>query len=123
MLGTQINKSGLNKDLFKDFFKKYLSISSVALKSAITPSFKGFNAITFPGVLPKIFFASFPTERIFPVSVSFAITEGSSKQIPLSSTYTRTEAVPKSIATLFLNLDMASPIYFLIYQLGLIFPK
>ena len=37
---------------------KCLIISSVTIKSAITPSLKGRIALTFPGVLPNIVFAS-----------------------------------------------------------------
>ena len=40
-----------------------LIISSVTMKSAITPSLNGLMALILPGVLPSIVFASSPTAR------------------------------------------------------------
>ena len=84
-------------------------IFSVELKSATTPSFNGFLATIFPGVLPKIFLASFPTEIIFELKLFIATTEGSFNTTPLFGKYTRTDAVPKSIA-IFLRKFILSPI-------------
>ena len=65
-----------------------LSICSVTVKSAITPSFIGRIALMLPGVLPSIILASLPTASIDlralgPPSVRMATTEGSSSTIPL----------------------------------------
>ena len=56
---------------------KCLIISSVTMKSAITPSFRGLTADIFPGVLPSIVLASSPTARtdFFPFVSSKIITE------------------------------------------------
>ena len=43
---------------------KYLIISSVTLKSAITPSFIGLIAVIFCGERPSMVFALAPTARI-----------------------------------------------------------
>ena len=57
---------------------KCLIISSVTIKSAITPSLKGRIALIFPGVLPNIVFASSPTAKtcFFPVCSTIATTDG-----------------------------------------------
>ena len=70
---------------------------SVNSKSAITPSFIGLIAFTFPGVLPSISLASFPTAKTFFVSVSMTTTLGSFRTIPFPFKYINTFAVPKSI--------------------------
>ena len=51
----------------------------------------------FPGVLPNILLASFPTASTSPVSLSTATTDGSLKTIPFPLTYAITVAVPKSM--------------------------
>ena len=51
----------------------------------------------FPGVLPNIRFASSPTASTLVVPASMATTDGSRSTIPLSLTYTKELAVPKSI--------------------------
>jgi len=66
---------------------KYLSICSVMVKSAITPSFIGRIAWIEAGALPSMRFASAPTARMVflaagPPSVRIATTEGSSSTIP-----------------------------------------
>ena len=109
LLGTQINKSGFKRALFTDLSKKYFSIRSVEGKSAMTPSFKGIIAFTFPGVLPTSFFASSPTASISSFKTSTAITDGSLRTTPLLFTKTKTLAVPRSIATLLLTLAIFSP--------------
>ena len=60
-------------------------ISSVTIKSAITPSLSGLIAAMLPGVLPNIVLASSPTAKtdFFPPSVITATTEGSFKTTPL----------------------------------------
>ena len=51
----------------------------------------------FPGVRPNIRLASSPTASTLVVPASMATTEGSRSTMPLSRTYTRQLAVPKSI--------------------------
>ena len=73
------------------FLMKCLSICSVTVKSAITPSFIGRIAVMLPGVLPSICFASLPTAWIVflpfgPPSWRIATTEGSSSTMPLPRT-------------------------------------
>src|SRR5580704_17197221 len=77
---------------------KYVSIFSVTLKSAITPSFIGLMATTFPGVRPSISFASRPTATTSPLFLLIATIEGSLTTIPLPFEYTSVFAVPRSIA-------------------------
>ena len=60
-----------------------LSITSVALKSEITPSRRGLMASTMPGVRPSIREADSPTARTLPVLLLTATTEGSLRTIPL----------------------------------------
>ena len=65
-VGTQIKILGFAKVLpLCTFLIKCLIISSVTIKSAITPSLKGLIALMFPGVLPSIVFASSPTANTF----------------------------------------------------------
>src|SRR5712692_1418314 len=77
---------------------KYVNIFSVTLKSAITPSFIGLMATTFPGVLPSISFASRPTATTSPLFLLIATIDGSFTTIPLPPAYTSVFAVPRSIA-------------------------
>src|ERR1700722_5705744 len=77
---------------------KYVSIFSVTLKSAITPSFMGLMATTLPGVRPSISFASFPTATTSPVFLLMATMLGSFTTIPLPLENTSVFAVPKSMA-------------------------
>ena len=100
-VGTQINILGFAKELpLCTFFMKCLIISSVTIKSAITPSLKGLIAWIFPGVLPNIVLASSPTANtcFFPPCSTIATTEGSFKTTPCPFTTTKVLAVPKSIA-------------------------
>ena len=60
-----------------------LSITSVALKSEITPSRSGLMASTIPGVRPSISEADSPTAKTLPVLLLTATTEGSLRTIPL----------------------------------------
>src|SRR5215472_14440869 len=77
---------------------KYVSIFSVTLKSAITPSFIGLIATTLPGVRPSMSFASRPTATTSPLILLIATIEGSFTTIPLPCENTNVFAVPKSIA-------------------------
>src|ERR1700729_4124336 len=77
---------------------KYVSIFSVTLKSAITPSFIGLIATMLPGVRPNISLASLPTASTSPVVLLIATIEGSLTTMPFPRAYTRVLAVPKSIA-------------------------
>src|SRR6516162_3104980 len=77
---------------------KYVSIFSVTLKSAITPSFIGLIATTLPGVRPSMSFASRPTATTSPLILLIATMEGSFTTIPLPCENTNVFAVPKSIA-------------------------
>jgi len=60
-----------------------LSIFSVTLKSAMTPSFMGLMATMLPGVRPSISLASVPTASTSPVFLLMATMEGSLTTIPL----------------------------------------
>src|SRR6266849_2378994 len=80
------------------FWMKCVSIFSVTLKSAITPSFIGLMATTFPGVRPSISFASRPTATTSPVALLMATMEGSFTTIPLPAENTSVFAVPRSMA-------------------------
>ena len=64
--GTQMTMRGLElkKRLGLTFLMNCLSICSVTVKSAITPSFIGRMAWIEPGVRPSIFLASRPTARM-----------------------------------------------------------
>ncbi len=68
-----------------------LSICSVTVKSAITPSFIGRMASMLPGTLPSMALASWPTAWIVflplgPPSCRIDTTEGSSSTMPLPRT-------------------------------------
>ena len=69
---------------------KYFNMTSVTVKSAITPSFIGLIAWMFPGVRPSMRFASWPTASTVllppPTPVCIATTEGSFNIMPLSRT-------------------------------------
>ena len=82
---------------------KFFNNNFVAVKSAITPSFKGFMAFISLGVLPTISFASKPVAIIFPFFVSTDITDGSLNTIPFPFIVTNIFAVPKSIP---ISLDL-----------------
>ena len=75
-----------------------MSIFSVTLKSAITPSFIGLIATTFPGVRPSMSFASRPTATTSPLFLLMATIEGSLTTIPLPRAKTSVFAVPRSMA-------------------------
>src|SRR5246127_719821 len=77
---------------------KYVSIFSVTLKSAMTPSFIGLMATMLPGVRPSISLASLPTASTSLVFLFIATIEGSLTTMPLPRAYTRVLAVPKSMA-------------------------
>src|SRR2546426_9871899 len=77
---------------------KYVSIFSVTVKSAITPSFMGRMARMLPGVRPSMSLASLPTASTLPVFWLTATIEGSETTIPLPFANTRVLAVPRSIA-------------------------
>src|SRR3954471_2543825 len=64
--GTQITIRGLGRNHWLSwiFLMKYLSICSVIVKSAITPSFIGRMAVMLPGVRPSICLAARPTALI-----------------------------------------------------------
>ena len=88
------------------FLMKCLIISSVTMKSAITPSLNGLIALIFPGVLPSIVFASSPTAKtfFFPFWSTIATTEGSFKTTPCPFKTTSVFAVPRSIAISWLQI-------------------
>ncbi len=77
---------GWNRRVSWTFLMKNLSICSVMLKSAMTPSFMGRMAWMLPGVRPSIIFASMPTAWMvfLPVRPSWrmATTEGSFSTMP-----------------------------------------
>src|ERR1700682_2105427 len=77
---------------------KYVSLFSVTLKSAITPSFIGLMATTLPGVRPSMSLASFPTATTSPLFLLMATIEGSLPKMPLAFASPSVLAVPKSIA-------------------------
>src|ERR1700693_4461583 len=79
------------------------NICSAISKSAITPSFMGRTAIMLPGVRPNILSAPVPTASTLSVFFSTATTEGSWSTIPFPCTYTRVDAVPRSMARSFEN--------------------
>ncbi len=91
--GTQMMMRGLGENRRESctFLMNCLSICSVTVKSAITPSFIGRMAVMVPGVLPSICLAEWPTAMIVflalgPPSVRIATTEGSFSTMPLSRT-------------------------------------
>ena len=107
-VGTQINILGFANAVFLwTFLIKCLIISSVTIKSAITPSFKGLIACMFPGVLPSIVLASSPTAKtdFFPPSVITATTDGSFSTTPCPFKTTSVFAVPRSIAISWDHID------------------
>jgi len=61
--GTQMMMRGEGENMRESwtFLMNCLSICSVTVKSAITPSFMGRMAVMEPGVLPSISLASLPT--------------------------------------------------------------
>ncbi len=75
-----------------------MSIFSVTLKSAITPSFIGLMATTLPGVRPSISLASRPTATTSLVFLLMATIDGSLTTMPLPLAKTSVFAVPKSMA-------------------------
>src|SRR5579862_7373988 len=77
---------------------KYVSIFSVTLKSAITPSFMGLMATTLPGVRPSMSLASRPTATTSPLVLLMATMEGSLTTMPLPLAKTSVLAVPRSMA-------------------------
>src|SRR5713101_23575 len=99
------------------FWMKYVSIFSVTLKSAMTPSFIGLMATTFPGVRPSISLASRPTATTSPLDLLIATIEGSLTTMPLPCAKTSVFAVPRSMARSEenrLNTDlMLSPFLFI----------
>ena len=87
--GTQMMMRGLGLNSLESctFLMNCLSICSVTVKSAITPSFIGRIAVMLPGVLPSICLAAMPTAcmvflALGPPSVRIATTEGSSRTMP-----------------------------------------
>ena len=74
----------------------------------MTPSRRGRMATMLPGVRPSIWRASSPTFSSLPVFLSMATTEGSLSTMPLPFTYTRTEAVPRSIPISFANVNIVT---------------
>ena len=103
--GTQMMMRGLGfrTDRGWTILMNCLSICSVTVKSAITPSFIGRMASMLPGTLPSMALASWPTAWIVflpcgPPSWRIATTEGSSSTMPLSRTKIRVLAVPRSMA-------------------------
>ena len=61
----------------------------------------------FPGVLPNISLASFPTAKTRWSSVVTATTVGSFRTIPEPAKYTKELAVPRSIPTLLEKLNIS----------------
>src|ERR1700688_4417015 len=76
---------------------KYVSIFSVTLKSAMTPSFIGLMATTLPGVRPSMSLASRPTATTSPLDLLMATMDGSLTTMPLPCANTSVCAVPRSI--------------------------
>ncbi len=94
------------------FWMKYVSIFSVTLKSAITPSFIGLMATTFAGVRPSISFASRPTASTSPLTLLIATIDGSFTTMPFPCENTSVFAVPRSMARSEenkLNIDLMLP--------------
>ncbi len=91
--GTQMMMRGLGFSILVSctILMNCLSICSVTVKSAITPSFIGRIASILPGTLPSMALASRPTAwMVFlpfgPPSWRIATTEGSSSTMPLPRT-------------------------------------
>src|SRR3990167_7694040 len=103
--GTQMMMRGLGLNIERGctILMNCLSICSVTVKSAITPSFIGRIASMLPGTLPSMALASLPTAwMVFlpwgPPSWRIATTDGSFKTIPCPRATISVLAVPKSIA-------------------------
>ena len=79
----------------------------------MTPSRRGRMAMMLPGVRPSMAWASAPTFSSLPVFLSSATTEGSFKTMPLPFTYTKTEAVPRSIPISFAMDITSTSLFFL----------
>ena len=76
---------------------RYLTISWVESKSAITPSITGRTATMLSGVRPSMALASSPTANTCRLeSARTATMQGSRSTIPCPSRYTTTLAVPRS---------------------------
>ena len=105
--GTQISTRGLGRRKREvcTFLMNCLSISSVWVKSAMTPSFMGRCVVMLPGVRPSIFLASAPTAATSrpPWLWRTATTEGSFRTMPWPRTKMRVLAVPRSIERSFEN--------------------
>jgi hypothetical protein len=91
--GTQMMMRGLGAATRRGWtiLMNCLSICSVTVKSAITPSFIGRMASMLPGTLPSMALASLPTAwMVFlplgPPSWRMETTEGSSSTMPLPRT-------------------------------------
>ena len=91
--GTQMMMRGLgeNRRELCTLRMNSLSICSVTVKSAITPSFIGRMTVIVPGALPSISLAPWPTAWIVlralgPPSMRIATTDGSSSTMPLPRT-------------------------------------
>ena len=112
-VGQHINILGLVITfLALAFFMNSFNIISVNSKSAITPSFIGFIAFIFSGVLPNISLASSPTAITFFVSVSMTTMLGSFSTIPLPLIKINTFAVPKSIPISLASICLIPPIHY-----------
>ena len=103
--GTQMMMRGLGLNMERGctILMNCLSICSVTVKSAITPSFMGRMASMLPGTLPSMALASRPTACMLflpwgPPSCRMATTEGSSSTMPRSRTKISVLAVPRSMA-------------------------
>ena len=66
-----------------------------------------------PGVRPSMACASAPTFKSFPVVLSIATTEGSLRTMPFPFTYTKTDAVPRSIPISFAMDINSTSLFFL----------
>jgi hypothetical protein len=80
------------------FLDEYVSIFSVTLKSAITPSFIGLMTTAFLGVRPSISFASRPTATTWPLALLIATIDGSFTTMPLPCENTSVFEVPRTMA-------------------------
>ena len=94
---------GLKKELGWTILMKCLSINSVVVKSAMTPSFMGRIPSMPSGTRPSIAFAACPTATTEALLLNLpsrltTTTEGSSSTRPCPRAMMRVFAVPKSIA-------------------------
>ena len=112
-----IRSDGLKRwPLILTFFIMPRSISSAALKSAITPSLSGRIVRMFWCVLPCICWACSPMATTLPVCMSMAMMEGSSTTtLPLYRI--RVLAVPRSIANSCVNENSPICPVFVLYSL------